>query len=104
MRVRGQKMERRSNERARVRKVGRIVSDNPRQIAPCIILDLSNTGALLLVHDQVPDAFELFYSAKRVLRDAVVVRRHKDMIGVRFESEPVVLEASDTLLQELRAS
>lgn len=96
--------ERRTNSRAKVRKVGRIVTDNPRRIASCIILDLSDTGALLLVHDQVPDTFKLFYSAKRMIRDAVVVRRQQDTIGVRFDSAAVILDTDDAQLQELRAT
>lgn len=97
------KSERRDGSRAKVRKVGRIVIDEPRKIFSCIILDLSDTGALLLVHDKVPDQFELFYSSKRTLWPAVVVRRQQDTLGVRFEGEGEVLPADDDRLPELRA-
>lgn len=95
--------ERRVDTRNKVRKVGRIVVDAPRKIYSCIILDLSETGALLLVHDKVPARFSLFYARTRTLREAVVVRRQNDTLGVQFEGEAVVLKAGDTRLDGLRA-
>lgn len=95
--------ERRSNDRDKIRKVGRIMTDDPRKVYSCIILDLSPSGALLLVHDKVPDQFELFHAAKRTLRSAVVVRRQRDTLGVRFEGESTVLPPGDGRLSDLRA-
>jgi hypothetical protein len=92
--ARTKRPERRTNTRAKIRKVGRIV-DGADKVSPCIILDLSDTGALLLVHTKIPDKFQLYYSAKRTLRDAVVVRRQQDTIGVHFASPPVVIAPGD---------
>jgi hypothetical protein len=94
--------ERRVDTRKKVRKVGRIIVDEPRKIYSCIILDLSTTGALVLIHDKVPDQFGLFYAATRTLREVVVVRRLQDTLGVRFEGEPVVLLPDDPRLDDLR--
>lgn len=95
--------ERRIDPRAKIRKVGRILTADPRKVYSCIILDLSTTGALVLVHDKVPETFDLFYVAERTLRRAVVVRRQKDTLGVRFESEPEVLGPGDERLADLRS-
>lgn len=94
--------ELRGDARAKIRKVGRIMTADPRKVYSCIILDLSKTGALVLVHDKVPDAFDLFYVAERTLRKAVVVRRQKDTLGVRFEGNAEVLDPGDARLAELR--
>lgn len=99
----GSRDDRRVDARNKVRKVGRVVVEETGKIYSCIILDISSTGALLLVHDKVPDRFGLFYSAKRTLCDVAVVRRHNDTLGVRFESEPVVLQSGDKRLAFLRA-
>ncbi len=98
------KVERRGGDRAKVRKVGRIMFDDPAKVVSCILMDLSDTGALLLVHDKVPDAFDLFYSAQRKLWRAVVVRRLQDTLGVRFEGEAEVLKSDDKRLRRLRGS
>lgn len=95
--------ERRTDPRNKVRKVGRIVVDAPPRIVACIILDMSSTGALLLVHDKVPETFQLFYAATKTLRDVTVVRRQRETLGVRFDGEPVVLKGSDPRLTELLA-
>jgi hypothetical protein len=96
--------ERRSDARNKIRKVGRIFVDGAGKAVPCIILDLSDTGALLLVHDKVPDQFSLYYSAKKVLRDVTVVRRLPDAIGVRFDSDEITLQPGDPRLEQIRAS
>lgn len=94
--------ERRIDTRNKVRKVGRVIVSEPRKAYPCIILDLSATGALVLIHDKVPDRFSLFYAATRTLREVVVVRRQQDTLGVRFEGDPVILKPGDAFLNELR--
>lgn len=93
--------ERRVDTRNKVRKVGRIIVADPRKVYSCIIMDLSTTGALVLVHDKVPDQFGLYHVATRTLRDVVVVRRQQDTLGVRFEGEPVVLLPGDARLSEM---
>ena len=94
--------ERRVDTRNKVRKFGRIIVADPRKVYSCIILDLSTTGALVLVHDKVPDQFGLFHVATKTLREVVVVRRLQDSLGVRFEGEPVILKPGDARLNELR--
>lgn len=72
-----------------------------RKVVSCIILDLSDTGARLLVHEKVPDQIELFYKAERILRPALVIRRQNDTLGIRFEGEGQVLDGDDERLNDL---
>ncbi len=46
--------------RSKIRKVGRIVCNDPRKIYSCIVRDISDSGARLLGHDKVPDTFALY--------------------------------------------
>lgn len=98
------KTERRGGDRIKVRKVGRIVPDGAAKAYSCIILDLSETGALLLVHDKVPDRFALYYSAKKLMREAHVVRRQQDTLAVRFEGDAIALQSDDKRLALVRNS
>lgn len=90
--------ERRTTDRVKVRKVGRIVGD---KVWSCIILDLSESGALLLAHDKVPDEFKLYYAAKKLMWSAEVVRRQRDTIAIRFTgaSERVTSETARSFEQ-----
>lgn len=81
--------DRRTNTRDKIRKVGRIVIGEPQKVVSCIILDLSGSGALLLVHDKVPETFALYHKSERTLRDVRVTRRQNDTIGVQFVGDPV---------------
>lgn len=95
--------ERRGGGRNKLRKVGRILPSDNGKVRACIILDLSETGALLLVHDKVPDTFSLYHSAEKTLREATVVRRQQDTLGVRFCGEAITLQFGDPRLELLRS-
>lgn len=98
------KPERRTNSRAKVRKVGRILVDGASKAYVCIILDVSDTGALLLVHDKVPDRFALYYAAQKTVRPVTVVRRQQDTLGVRFDGEATRLAPGDGRLTMINAA
>ena len=101
--------ELRKHRRQRIRRVGKIVAPNGTRPINCIILDVSDGGALLLPETDamgntlpVPDAFHLIYRAKKMLYEAVVVRRAVKTLGVRFLSSCDLLTTTDERFAELR--
>lgn len=97
------KPERRADSRAKIRKVGRVLVEGASKAYVCIILDVSDTGALLLVHDKVPDNFSLYYAAQKTLRPVTVVRRQQETLGVRFDGEATRLSPTDARLALINA-
>lgn len=86
--------------RVRINKVGRILGVDCKYLKACIILDLSETGALLLVHGKPPpDDIRLFQRSNRTLRKATVVRRGPMAIAVHFTSTAEHLTADDFRLK-----
>ena len=75
--------------RHKVLKDGKIVSMNFCSVVDCCIRDLSGTGARLRCKDQaaVPNEFRLLMPADQTIRDARVVWRRGDLIGVHFTGE-----------------
>lgn len=73
----------------RVLKEGKAVSLDYCSVTDCLVRDLSETGARLKCADQnaVPDQFRLLLPYDSTIRDAAVVWRRADMIGVRFTGE-----------------
>lgn len=77
--------ERRSAQRIRTLKSGRIVIDRETSALECIVRNLSPRGALLLVPSiAVPDRFQLVLSASRAKHECVVAWRAVDRVGVEF--------------------
>ena len=78
----------RTTRRQRVLKQGKILLPNDMSVLDCGIRDISETGAKLMCADQgaIPNVFRLVITADRSMRDAEVVWRRPDMIGVRFTS------------------
>lgn len=78
--------EQRRSQRRRVKEWGRLLFEDGRPIQTCVILDLSDGGASLVVEGAVslPDSFLFFRKSDRSLREAVVVRRGQRALGVRF--------------------
>ncbi len=79
--------EKRQAPRRGVKEVGKIVIEARSRIESCVILDISDTGARLLVNSVagLPKSFLLYRKADQSLREAVVVRRELKCVGVKFE-------------------
>ena len=74
----------------------RIVFNNGLATVDCLIRDVSETGAKLIVSSPVPlpDRFELTVPQKGTTRRVRVVWRRATEIGVRFEDEQAPEQAS----------
>lgn len=79
----------RNSPRLRVLKQGKIMLANNMTVIDCTLRDLSQTGAKLICADPgaIPNEFRLVLPAERTMRDAKVVWRRPDMVGVKFTSE-----------------
>ena len=75
--------------RQRVLKQAKILLTNNMTVIDCVVRDLSETGARLLCADPgaIPNEFRLVFTAERLMRDAKVVWRRPEMVGVHFVSE-----------------
>ena len=81
--------EKRGARRARVLKRAKVVYPNNRTVVDCTLRDLSEQGARILCGDPavLPNEFQLVFTAERQARDARVVWRRPDQVGVMFISE-----------------
>ncbi len=79
--------ERHENRRNAVIKAGRTFTP-----MPCIVEDISHTGARLQVRsgNHVPDFFMLQFDGIEGDIDCVVVRRKETEVGVIFERAPLL--------------
>ena len=75
--------------RHRVLKSAKIVSMDNKTAIDCAIRNQSETGAQLGIEQaiSVPDEFQLYMASEDTVRDAVVVWRRGDRIGVAYTSE-----------------
>jgi hypothetical protein len=75
--------------RHRVLKEGKIVMLNNWSVVDCCVRDLSETGARIRCKDQsaVPTDFKLLLLAENRIRDARVVWRKDDQLGLQFTGE-----------------
>lgn len=80
--------DKRIARRLRVLKQGKIVLPNGLTILDCAVRDLSETGARLICGETtaIPNTFRLAFPADRTIRDAKVVWRRPDQVGVHFTS------------------
>ena len=80
--------DKRQSPRHRVLKDGKIITVNNRSVVDCCIRDLSDTGARLTCKDPlaVPHEFRLLFLASLTVRDAVVVWRRDEQVGIHFTS------------------
>jgi hypothetical protein len=79
--------ERRIAPRHEFRWPGSIVDGEGAVIAPCKLVDVSATGAKLILREpqEVPDTFWLVLSSKgEVRRQCILVWRSEKALGVRF--------------------
>lgn len=81
--------DKRTVRRSKVLKNGKIVSMDYSSVASCSVRDVSTKGARILYTGRapVPDAFQLLIQSDKSIRDARVVWREGDLIGVEFTSE-----------------
>jgi hypothetical protein len=98
-------MNKRTQPRRRARDFGRIIFPGGQPVVACVILDISDGGALLFVDAgaakdtiEIPDSFSLFRRASKSIHDAKVVRRAAKTIGVRFLSTVDVSSTDDKRL------
>ena len=78
----------RSDQRQKVLKSGRIILDDLHGIE-CTVRDVSSTGAKLLVKkpDDLPENFRLLLSADSTIRPVKIMWRKPDSVGVHFTGE-----------------
>lgn len=90
--------ESRVAERKRVLKGAKIAFANRCSSLPCVVRDISDTGARLQVkdHTSVPDTFELLIELDGFEADAEVVWRGDGEVGIIFLSEPVIVKPKRT--------
>jgi hypothetical protein len=81
--------DKRRASRHRVLKEGKIVMHNNLSVVDCSIRDLSDSGARIRCKDQpaVPTDFKLLLTADLRIRDAHVVWRKDDQLGLQFTGE-----------------
>ena len=84
-------INKRGASRARVLKNGKIVLLGDWSVVDCTVRDWSATGARLRCHHQaaVPAEFRLMLPSDNSIRNARVVWRRADDIGITFTSEAV---------------
>lgn len=82
--------ESRNAARQRVLKTGKLVFGNNHSIVDCTIRNMSKTGAKILCGDQsaVPSLFKLVTTSDNLMRDAKVIWRRGNEIGIRFSGDP----------------
>jgi hypothetical protein len=81
--------ENRRATRHRILKEGKIVMLNNWSVVDCCVRDISETGARIRCKDQsaVPADFKLLLLAENRIRDAHVVWRRDDQLGLQFSGE-----------------
>ena len=81
--------EKRIARRNKVLKDGKIVSMNYTSVYECSVRNISETGARLRCFDpaSIPDEFRLLMPADQIIREARVVWRRGDLLGVQFTAE-----------------
>jgi PilZ domain len=78
-------------KRQKVLKSAKIIFNRNQSVVDCTVRDLSATGAKLLSVNPalVPDEMRILMLQDNTIRDARVVWRKADMLGVHFTSDPV---------------
>jgi PilZ domain len=79
----------RATARLRVLKGCKIVAMDRWSIVDCTVRDLSETGAKLICKDpaSVADEIRFLLPAENTIRNARVMWRREDMLGIEFTSE-----------------
>jgi two-component system cell cycle response regulator len=81
--------EKRRAPRRRVLKDGKVITHKNCSVVDCCVRDLSETGARIRCQDQaaIPSEFRLLLPMDGIMRDARVVWRRGDDLGVQFTAE-----------------
>lgn len=89
------------SERKTVKKIGRIIWPGTSRVEGCVIVNISQTGALLRVSGfSPPDAFLLLQKSAKTLHEVRVVRRTSATIAVQFQSTlPALSEEAQALTE-----
>jgi hypothetical protein len=76
--------------RHRVLKGAKIVSLNNWSVTDCTLRNLSDRGARIICENQatVPNEFRLMIPTDNTIRNAHVIWRKDDMVGIEFTSPP----------------
>jgi hypothetical protein len=98
--------ESRSTQRRRVLKGGIVAFNERFSTLPCMIRDISATGARLRIDGSInaPDTFELIVELDGLEADCEVVWRKGSEIGVRFTSPPRTLTPRRTQVVDALAT
>ena len=85
-----QRPELRTARRQRVLKLGKILHVNNASTIDCKIRDISESGARLICGQQVavPNEFRFVTQSDNIERDAKVMWRKGDEVGISFTSPP----------------
>lgn len=80
------KFDKRISPRHRVLKDGKIVMMNNWSVVDCCVRDISETGARLRCNNPgaLPNTFRLLLTQDNSIRDAQVVWRREDQMGIAF--------------------
>ncbi len=82
--------ESRAAKRLKVLKTGKVIFNKNLAVINCTVRDLSETGAKLVFGDAsvvVPDEIKLVLQQDNTVREAKVMWRKGEAIGVHFTSE-----------------
>jgi hypothetical protein len=87
--------EQRRGQRRRVMKGAKIAYGDFVFVRDCSLRDVSATGARIssVAAHEIPEEFYLIFLADRLMRNARVVWRGKNELGVEFDGEPRSLMA-----------
>ena len=87
--------EKRAAPRHKVLKDGKIVTMNHWSVVDCCVKDISESGARIKCQDQaaVPSEFRLLIPTRRTIRDARVVWRQGDLLGLQFIADTMTAPA-----------
>ena len=82
--------DRRSHSRKRVLKGAVISYSHGNMSLPCVVRDISDTGARIQLHpdQRIPDRFKLVVELDGMEVDGMVVWRNGEQAAVNFESQP----------------
>jgi PilZ domain len=83
--------ESRIAKRQKVLKSAKIIFNRNQSVVDCTVRDFSATGAKLLTANAglIPDEVRLLLTQDNTIRDARVVWRKSDMLGVHFVSDAI---------------
>jgi len=86
----GGNQDRRRERRQRTARAAITRFDGPLSPVPCVLLEISKSGARIHVHDSslVPDSFQLHVETDNTVHVCNVVWRKAEEVGVQFLDAP----------------